>query len=72
MNLRKCFDAINFGSMKAKQPLPKSFYDELNAFLDSFNVETKDAKKLAVRQKGGRSDDVSFVQSNPVVGHEMG
>ena len=51
VNLRKYFDAINFGSMKAKQPLPKSFYDELNAFLDSFNVETKDAKKLGQLDK---------------------
>ena len=51
VNLRKCFDAINFGSMKAKQPLPKSFYDELNAFLDSFKIETKEAKKPKISDK---------------------
>mmetsp|Transcript_12435 Transcript_12435/g.19148 ORF Transcript_12435/g.19148 Transcript_12435/m.19148 type:complete len:163 (+) Transcript_12435:243-731(+) len=59
VNLRKYFDAITFGSVKAKHPLPKSFYDELNTFLDSFKVETKEAKKLGqLDQK--ESDPITY------------
>ena len=44
-NLRKYKDAIVWGSSKAKQPLPSSFYNDIDKFLKLFKKETKKAAK---------------------------
>ena len=40
-NIRKYKDAILWGSKQASSPLPPSFYDELEKFLNVFKKETK-------------------------------
>ena len=44
-NIRKYKDAILWGSSQVKSPLPSSFYDEIERFLNSFKKEATQAAK---------------------------
>jgi len=50
-NIRKYKDAIPWGSGKAKYPLPSTFYNEIDWFLNSFKKETKKAAKHGTLDK---------------------
>ena len=45
VNIRKYRDALQWGSKQAKQPLPASFYNEIETFLKSFKKESAEKKK---------------------------
>lgn len=44
VQLCKYNDAVIWGSKSAKEPLPSSYYDEMEKFLASFKKETPSAK----------------------------
>jgi hypothetical protein len=45
VNTRKYKDAIVWGSKEKKEPLPPSFYDEIDTYLNSFKKVTRNAAK---------------------------
>ena len=47
-NIQKYKDTILWGSGQAKSPLPYSFYDKIERFLESFKKERKQAAKEGI------------------------
>ena len=43
--IRKYFDAILYGSKESKEPLPPSFYTEMDVYLMSFKKRVANAKE---------------------------
>ena len=62
-NLRKYKDAILWGSSEAKQPLPSSFYNEIDKFLKKIKKETKKAAKDGLLDEH-ESDPISWTLFN--------
>ena len=50
-DIKKYDDAIKWGSLRAKQPLPSEYYREMEVFIQSYKKEHKVAKKE------GRTDE---------------
>ena len=50
-DIKKYDDAIKWGSLRAKQPLPISYYREMDSFIQAYKKEHKAAKKE------GRTDE---------------
>ena len=58
LDIKKCDDAIKWGSVWAGQPLPSSYYRQMDVFIQAYKKEYKSA------QKDGRTDEQ---EAGPIV-----
>jgi hypothetical protein len=65
-DIKKYYDAIKWGALRAEQQLPFSFYQQMDVFIKSYQIEHKQAQKEGRTDK--RSNHKYLIPTNLYVG----